>query len=225
MDDECKHDVYGSIHSILHIVDQKMECIRHKMMEYPLKRDQMLALVLYTGLKNIMSSNSHKNTMIIYCLLLGCDCNYDLCASQRKGDYHKWKWFDRCLWLAISRLSIRERGSFSVYSGLSGVKLDRKVVQNGYFVTYVSTSWQKDVSRRFIGDKGMLIQFDKAFKDNKDGYNLHALHCCDVSWISKFPDECEILFARSIFDDDNNFKCMVLDESNGIQTVLLTNTD
>eukprot|EP01084_Bolivina_argentea_P152500 266023_1 len=80
-DEECKHDGY----SLLKIVDDKLKHIRHKAMGSHLNRGQMLSLVLYTG----------------------CDSNYDLCASQRKGEYKKWKWFDYCLHGAIFLLSRR----------------------------------------------------------------------------------------------------------------------
>ena len=53
--DECKHDVYDSRYSILHIVDQKMECLRHKLMNSRLNRGQMLSLILYTGLIPFLS--------------------------------------------------------------------------------------------------------------------------------------------------------------------------
>eukprot|EP01083_Nonionella_stella_P045837 122868_1 len=76
VNDECKH---GEEHSILKIVDQKMNSHRHKQMGKPLTRDLMLSLILYTG----------------------CECNFDLCASQRHDDYNKWKWFDYCLYEAI----------------------------------------------------------------------------------------------------------------------------
>ena len=56
-DEDCKHDVYDSIHSILHIVDKKMEHTRHKMIDSPLTRDQMLALILYTGLSLSLQQN------------------------------------------------------------------------------------------------------------------------------------------------------------------------
>eukprot|EP01083_Nonionella_stella_P163354 537403_1 len=56
--DECKH---GEEHSILRVVDQKMNGHRHKLMDKPLDRAEMLSLILYTG----------------------CACNYSLCASQR----------------------------------------------------------------------------------------------------------------------------------------------
>eukprot|EP01084_Bolivina_argentea_P259889 438713_1 len=66
--DDCKHSDY----SILKIVDEKMQDLRHKHIDSPLNRGEMLSLILYTGY----------------------DCNYDLCKSQRNGDFSKWKWFD-----------------------------------------------------------------------------------------------------------------------------------
>eukprot|EP01084_Bolivina_argentea_P289456 497070_1 len=56
---------------IMDMVDSKLKCHRHIAMNCPLSRDQMLALVLYSS----------------------CNCNYDLCKSQRNGNYKKWKWF------------------------------------------------------------------------------------------------------------------------------------
>eukprot|EP01084_Bolivina_argentea_P019684 36604_1 len=190
--DECKHEDY----SILEIVDQKMQHIRHIQMGRKLNRAQMLALVLYSG----------------------CECNYDLCSSQRNGDYKRWKWFDVCLYDAIKRLSWNEIGSFSVFSGLKGVKIDNNVVKNSYFVTYTSTSWRKDVATSFMGgNTGMIFQIDKEYKTKSKVY------CCDISWISKFPDEFEVLFARS--SNEGPFQCIVLDESNGVQTVSLKRND
>ena len=192
-DDECKHNVYDSKYSILHIVHEKMNCLRHKMMQSPLDRGMMLALILYTG----------------------CDCNYDLCAHQRNGDYYKWRWLDYCLYNAIWKLSGAESGRYPVYSGLNGVKMDKKVVTDGFFVTYVSTSWKKQVSEAFMKGQGMMLHIDAQFR-----YTGFVI-CCDVSWISKFPDECEILFARALDSGIDKFSCTVLDESNGVQTVSL----
>ena len=42
----CIHNVFNSKYSILKIVDEKMKCIRHKLMGSPLRRDHMLALIL-----------------------------------------------------------------------------------------------------------------------------------------------------------------------------------
>eukprot|EP01084_Bolivina_argentea_P304097 525120_1 len=155
--------------------------------------------------------------MLSLILYTGCDCNYDLCSSQRNEDYDKWKWFDYCLWNAIYKLSERESGSFNVYSGLNKVKLNKKSIKNGYFVTYVSTSWSKDVAKSFMSGDGMMIQINKEFMSNEN------VICCDVSWISKFPDECEILFVRSVYKDGwDGFKCKVLDELEGVQTISLS---
>ena len=109
-----------------------------------------------------------------------------------------------------------EKGSFTVYSGLCSVKLNKKSVEGGYFVTYVSTSWRKEVATGFMAGEGMLIQIDKKFKNDS------MVYCCDVSWISKFPDECEILFARAVNGVWDQFTCKVLDDVNGVQTVALS---
>ena len=57
--------------------------------------------------------------------------NYNLCSSQRNGDYSKWKWFDYCLYWAIS--ISRKKSVNSVYGGLNNVKLDQKSVENWCF--------------------------------------------------------------------------------------------
>mgnify|MGYP005653782385 CR=1 FL=1 len=140
-----------------------------------------------------------------------------MCASQRKGDYAKWKWFDYCLYWGIYFLSDRESGSFSVFSGLGGVQMERKHIDEGYFATFVSASWREDVARKFMGKgKGMLIRIDGEFKNDDN------IHCCDVSWLSKFPDEAEVLFARSWGGwVVGRFKCTVVDSALGVQTVRL----
>eukprot|EP01084_Bolivina_argentea_P244069 408963_1 len=177
--------------SILRIVDEKMKAKRHQIMDSPLNRAQMLAIILYTG----------------------CDCNFDLCISQRNGDFMKWKWFDFCLYYGIQKLSEKETGSYKLYSGLSNVKLEKKEIKNGYFITYVSTTWIKEVSSTFVGDKGMIIQVDESYRTGR------WTNICDVSWISKFPDECEVLISRSneLLMFNNDFSCSILDEHNGIQ--------
>eukprot|EP01083_Nonionella_stella_P066595 175494_1 len=200
--DNCQHDE----HSLLQIVNEKMNCKRHKSMGSPLNKAEMLSLVLYTG----------------------CDCNYDLCKTQRKGDYKKWKWFDYCLYNAIATLSSKELGDFDVFSGLNGVKLDSKSVTSGWFVTYVSSSWKKEVALTFLSgssDEGMLIKIDSEYKRGVSTYHSPgAIYCCDVSWISKFQDECEVLFARSP-DGSHIFSLHVLDDSSGIQRVKLDRKD
>ena len=198
-------------YTIMKIGDQKMNHPRHKALGSPLTRAQMLALILYTG----------------------CGCNYDLCKSHRSGDYEKWKWFDACLYKAIEALNDKETGSYKLYTGLSNVKLPVQKLKRCYFPTYVSTRWVKDVAITFINDGGMIIEIDEN--------SMRQLNCCDVSWISKFSDECEILVARSIFHKtcsrfynnpsifpghvtekcSNSFNLSIQDEKNGIQILTL----
>ncbi len=66
-------------------VNEKMGHERPKEMGSPLSRAEMLSLVLYTG----------------------CDANYSLCKSQRKGDFDTWRCFDDNLMMAITKLFIR----------------------------------------------------------------------------------------------------------------------
>ena len=198
----CPHDVYKENEdTLLSIVNEKMKHYRHKAVDEPLTRDNMLALLLYTG----------------------GECNYDLCGSQRKGDYNKWKWFDYCLYGAIEKLSAVETGNYPLYSGLRNVKLNNTKIENAYFVTYVSSSWKKTVAESFMsvnvdgGDvSGMMIEIDPSFRAD-----INIL-CCDVSWISKFEGEAEVLIARSI-GSMNGCSLKVIDDGKyGIQTVSLT---
>eukprot|EP01083_Nonionella_stella_P041456 112404_1 len=198
-DDDCKHTEFG----IMNVVDEKLNCRKLKIMDVRLKRGEMLSLILYTG----------------------GQCNYDLCASQRNGDYDKWKWFDYFLFSAIRKLSKWEKGFFPVYTGMNAVNLDQKQTI-GYFQTYVSTSWHMEVALCFIKGNGMLIRLDSGFKN---GDSISNVHCCDVSWVSKFPDEAEILFARSVNSYGNltssKFSMKVVDRVGDTQVASLAALD
>eukprot|EP01084_Bolivina_argentea_P258427 435671_1 len=91
----CSDDLKINNYTLMDIVDEKLKCKRHRRMGSPLNRSEMLSLLLYTG----------------------GDCNYELCKSQRSGDYNKWKWFDYCLYNAIHKLCKREYGSYKIYTG------------------------------------------------------------------------------------------------------------
>eukprot|EP01083_Nonionella_stella_P091134 254719_1 len=183
-------DLWVDGQSILRYVDDTLQKERHKRIGKPLNRAEILAIILYTG----------------------CKCNHDLSSSQRIGNYQKWKWFDLCLYKAIQKLSALEYGSFALYSGLNNVQCWTKSMKCCYFKTYVSTAWNKNVAITF--KNGMILCFDKEVK-NKDG-----VVCCDVSWISKFPEECEFLLARSIGQNVNEgFEMAVIDHISGIQTI------
>eukprot|EP01084_Bolivina_argentea_P259415 437710_1 len=183
-------DEQNNNYTLLSVVEEKLKSKRHKLMGSPLNKSEMLSLLLYTG----------------------GESNYELCKSQRNGDYKTWKWFDFCLYHAIFKLSKRENGSYKLYTGLSSTKLVDNFVEIGYFKTYVSTSWVRQIAETFTDDSGMMFEIDEKFRQK-------AI-CCDVSWISKFGQtECEILIARCVDAELNCFECKIIDERNGIQIV------
>ena len=182
------NDLVNKQYTLLKIVNQKLQSkifrIRYKNSglvydKYHDRRSKMLSLLLYTG----------------------CECNYDLCKHQRNGNYEKWHEFDDHLHSAISDLhwfeSYSDRSkqlsfSFHLYSGLNNVQLkNKKKIDLFYFNTYVSTSYDKSVSMQFAKNNGMLLQFDQNVIAKKQ------FKCCSLEWISKFPNECEVLIARS----------------------------
>eukprot|EP01084_Bolivina_argentea_P032105 59390_1 len=207
-------DVQNHNHTLMRIVREKMNHWRHRRMGSPLHECFILSLLLYTG----------------------CKCNGDLCTTQRDGDYEKWQVFDWCLHEAIRRLNKYEIGNFMVYSGVAGVKLKQKRI-SGYFVTYASSSWKREVAAMFAGGEGMIFEIDAEFRKK--------CICCDVSWISDY-DEYEVLFSRmpnfnnrmhdnvTVIDDNSKvfkgmksvnkdaFECCVIDDPpNAVQTVSL----
>ena len=188
------HERMGNIpYPLMTVVAEKLRCRRHKRMGSCLNTAEMLALLLYTG----------------------GESNHALCAAQRNGDYATWMWFDLCLYSAISKLSKREHGSYTLYTGLKSTRLTSNTAQSGYFKTYVSTSWMRDIALGFADETGMLFEIDANFRK-------HAV-ACDISWISKFGQtECEVLIARSIDAILNHFQCKVVDKQHGTQIVALS---
>eukprot|EP01084_Bolivina_argentea_P149647 261391_1 len=201
-----KYDTSFDKYTIMSVVHKKMKHKRMKQMKgaiFGFMEAEMLALLLYTGGK----------------------CTYSLCKTQRNGDYSTWKYFDYCLFSAIVTLSEAETGDYKLYSGLKNIELNQKRIKNGYFVTYVSSSWDRNVAVGFVqSDTGRGCIFEMTHIRNNRNFA-----CCDVSWISKFTAESEILIARTaptkneIFDAP--FQCEVVDKQNGIQIISLTPAD
>ena len=188
------NDFKNHHYSLLTMVNQKLQSKDHKkhyknaLAAYDKSRVSMLSLLLYTG----------------------GDSNYNLCQSQRNGNYEKWKCFDECLYDAISCLhSVEDYSSYfnkninsddhddtsiilHLYSGLNKVQLkNEKKIDLFYFPTYVSTSYNKEISIDFAQNNGMLMQFDSNVILKKQ------FIFCSLEWISKFTYECEILIART----------------------------
>ena len=164
---------YYGIFDILH---EKMNHQRHKEMDCPLTYFEMLCLILYC------------NGM----------CNHSLCQSQRDGSVlKKWPLFDVGVHTAIGSLSDYEIHDENIYTGIAGVFLDiNKLYTDGdksvvlQFKSNVSFTRDLNVARQFRGSDGLIL-----------GVNLHRLwtefvtppSACDISWISSFETEQEIL--------------------------------
>ena len=93
------------------------------------------------------------------------------------------KWFDSCLYHAIQISNEDETGCYKLYTGLHKVQLNKRSIKNGYL-------WHMLVPHGFWMTEGMIIEIDKESRD--------WFICCDVSWISKFPNDCEIFIARGL---------------------------
>ena len=160
-------------------LNEKMNHERHKKMGCPLSVYQMLSIILYCNGK----------------------CNHNLCESQRDDTWEKkWEYFDVGLDTAIHELSRHEIHEENIYTGLAGIFLDvNQLYCRGlgsltfYFKTYVSFTRDLRVATEFRGGEGLII-----------GVNLYQswmwmdknnVRACDVSWISKFPHEQEILVS------------------------------
>ena len=115
----------------------------------------------------------------------------DLGWAQRSGKLGKWEVWDQLLMSALLKLHLAELASgkrrTDTYSGLSDIKFYG--AKKGFFTTYVSTSKYKSTAQRFIEAEGMMMYISPAMQ--REFINA------DVSWISTFPQEEEILFARS----------------------------
>ena len=164
----------------------KLEHPRHKRMQSPLDDITMLALLLYCN----------------------GDCNYDLCLSQRNGNYQKkWPMFDAFVNGAIYILSQFEDHRENIYSGICGVfyKFKQQMDDNFtfkpsyihdriYFTTNVSFTTDLQIAKQFRGSSGMIIGLNM-----KRSYlaSCRDFRACDVSWISDYPHEKEILCSRA----------------------------
>ncbi len=93
---------------------------------------------------------------------------------------------------AINRLGRHEKWAYELYSGLNGIRFSD---YNPFhtFATFLSSSKSKDVALNFRGENGVLLTFNKSLRSTNLLGSMSTGVSCDVSWISKFPDEMEIL--------------------------------
>ncbi|ETO31446.1 hypothetical protein RFI_05673, partial [Reticulomyxa filosa] len=111
-----------------------------------------------------------------------------------------------------------------------GVRLGNieKEIKGGYFISNLNTSDYIQVAQMYRSDQGCILHFHPSMR------RASGIRSCDVSWISSFKHEREILFARSVtnlIDDDDDEKtykelcswnAKVEDEDKYTQTILLT---
>ncbi|CAE7468067.1 unnamed protein product [Symbiodinium natans] len=173
------------------IVALKLSSERHKELGEPLNHEEMLSILLYTG----------------------CDCYGDLRRAERDRDFKKWARFACVLDLAIYNLAMAAAAKGvgltpKVYHGLGNVALMHLPIDKVEYgdlgsiwavqfttPTFMSTSWNRSVAEGFIdmnssegsGLRGLLIEMEG---------EEASLVGADVSWISKFPHECEVLLGR-----------------------------
>ena len=173
-------DYLSSKYEIFEKLNDKMEHSRHKKMGFPLEKYMMLTLLLYCNGK----------------------CNYDLSKSQRNGNVNKkWPYFDNYLNYTIDILSKYEIHKDNLYTGLCGIyyQFETKFGDSPHlhdrlhFIANVSFSTKLDVAGRFSSNEGLIIglNMQRCYMALVKGFAA-----CDVSWISKFPNECEVLCQR-----------------------------
>ena len=99
--------------------------------------------------------------------------------------------------------AIRNLGQFeihheNIYTGLAGVLLDVKhLYLKGFhllFKTHVSFTTSLTQAKQFRGSNGMILGIN--MKANKIWLKYNQFYCCDVSWISQYHNEKEVLVAR-----------------------------
>ncbi|CAF1429616.1 unnamed protein product [Adineta steineri] len=188
------HPIGGPYKCLSDVVRDKLKHPRHVRMGSPLNYDQMLAVILYTDTAIYADLRLDE--------ILFCQQN----PFEPGDNWHQQKWpiFGAILDSAIRLLykyDERQNRPPLVYHGLRDTEIDKDVFNNhgsqkrdNYFKygTFVSTSWDKEVSLGFMCEKGCLLEIDTS--EPPDG--CQRLVGADVSWISKFPVECEFLIAR-----------------------------
>ena len=219
-----------SKYEIFDKLDIALKHPRHNLMNYPLSPPNMLSLLLYCG----------------------GECNYDLSKTQRNGSFmKKWPYYDKFLNNAIDKLSKLEKHRENIYHGICGVLLKCKndasdIINSNnsntssvddcdtegrrYIVFKTNASFTTDlqVAKDFRGSDGIIIGLNMK---RSIRVRLGKFVGCDVSWISKFPNEREILVKRgstlNIYNDkmtliDNNKQFFVCDEGNQRETSFQT---
>ena len=122
---------------------------------------------------------------------------------------------------SILVLSRYETHFENIYTGLCNIKLDINKIKKRYihFTQNVSFTTDLDVATEFRGNDGIIIGLNMNRSYN---YLTKWFYGCDVSWISDYPGEKEILCGKgsalSIYKQNitikGNNQYIVCDEGN-----------
>lgn len=204
---ELENNGYGKVMTVASnlyktmndVAREKLSHPRHRKMGSPLSHDQMLAILLYTGTN-------------VYADMRQDEMKYSKhnFADVDPSHIEKPRWpllsslLTSALWL-LDKFDDTPRPT-TVYHGLHSIEVDPSVFNNYgeaklysenckpvfRYGTFISTSWDETVAKSFICNKGSLLVIDLNTPSGTE-----PLIGADVSWISKFPSECEFLIARS----------------------------
>eukprot|EP01084_Bolivina_argentea_P280294 479326_1 len=131
----------------------------------PLNYEQMFSIFLYTSINDVYRDLRLSNLKFNFC----------------RWKYTQWKLYEAIRILSETQSVIPKK----LYHGLYGIHVNpNDFISSCVFVTFVSTSWQYAVAQNFAHGDGCIICFE-----DFDGI------CADVSWISRFSAECEILMV------------------------------
>eukprot|EP01083_Nonionella_stella_P047703 127676_1 len=201
VEDECdknglKRALYPTSGPYKHLREVVAEKMKHPRCPKGICYDEMLSVLLYTG----------------------TDVYSDLIAANRKGDYSKWKYTYASLRSALFKLPSHPGTLGPLYRGLHKVYFpnDIQSVCCFQFDTFVSFSWDKTVANDFCGGEGMIFELT--------GFMGNDCLGSDVSWISKFPNECEILLSLGPQSSNGRQTCFKVEWSDDkkIQTAQIT---
>ncbi|ETO34965.1 hypothetical protein RFI_02109, partial [Reticulomyxa filosa] len=179
----------------------------HKHMGYPLQLWHICAILLYCSKS----------------------CNVQFSYDQIQFRHQKWPYLDSYLREAIDILHFHERreeSEMEFYCGLKNVRLENiKEIKEGFFISHVSTSDDIQIAQMYRSDQGCILHFHSSMRRSP------RISSCDVSWISIFKHEREILFARptiasaldeKIHKEQYAWNAKIESEDEYTQTILLT---
>ena len=194
--------------SLWSVAQAKLRHSVHEGMGTPLNEAEMIAIILYCGCdmyKNYRMSElrSEFDTWPCFSQLL-TQAILKLSAADKRPA-------PDMVWHGLSGISMPTDKSLAEQEGIGGYGTQGQLPF--VYGTAVSTTYSQQVALEFAGEgSGSLLQIQLNLPPGRDashgtkrGYWNRTAVCpladisADVSWISKFPDECERLFPGGLF--------------------------